>query len=330
MRHTSQSLFFSFLISALFFSTPALSNEVAVSLRGSPTSMARQNNVATELGYDFVQTSDQLYSMVESGELVILPGNGHYDVLGSVSYPYGRPEVRLFIERLAAQYHQATGEKLVVTSLLRPVAEQPRNSHELSVHPAGIAIDLRISSRRASQQWLESVLLKLERQGLLDVTRERWPPHYHVALFPQAYKAHVERLVGTEAVELALVYEDEEQAEEPVQVAESTAPEPEKTAAAAVGPIDKDGFDATRLAVLAGVLLAGMFFGLGYWRGLASERDRTAPERTLWPGFTVSSTHAPVDGSAPHDMRGSTSGTSGSASAEGSPSGTSGSGFGRG
>lgn len=293
MRHTHHRLIIASLVSLFLVAPPARSNEVAVSLRGSPNSMERQNTVATSLGYDFVETSDALSTLVEEGELVVMPGNGDYDVLETVSYPYARPEVRLFVERLAAQYSEATGEKLVVTSLIRPLSEQPRNSHELSVHPAGIAIDFRISSRRASQQWLESVLLKLERQALLDVTRERWPAHYHVALFPQAYRAHVSALIGAEAFAQAMDY-DAEPEEEPIEVETTAAPAPERTAAAAVAPIEGDTLGGKHLAVVAGVLLAGLFFGLGYWRGVSRRRDEQSSDAAGWPEFTVTSTHSPM------------------------------------
>lgn len=293
MRHPSPSLIFVCLTFLFLLATPAKSNEVAVSLRGSPTSMERQNNVATDLGYDFVERPEDIMGLMKEGEIVLVPGNGHYEVLGTVSYPYARPEVRLFIERLAAQYYEGTGEKLVVTSLLRPVTEQPRNSHELSVHPAGIAFDVRISSRRASQQWLESVLLKLERQGLLDVTRERYPPHYHVALFPQAYRAHVGTIIGTEAVELALDYSVEEPKEEQVEREEPTATAPQQATAATVGLIERDTFGGEHLAVLAGLLLAGLIFGLGYWRGVSAGRGKQAPVSASWSNFKVSSTQSP-------------------------------------
>ena len=158
-----------------------------ISLNGSEESMSRQNRVARKLGLRFVQTPSEFSRMLGDGSLVALSGNRDYEVVGRVPYPYARPEMRDFIEKLAAKYHESTGEKLVVTSLTRPATRQPRNSHYLSVHPAGIAVDLRISSRRRSSQWLERELLNLERQGVLDVTRERRPPHFHVALFPDAY-----------------------------------------------------------------------------------------------------------------------------------------------
>lgn len=180
---------------------------VRVTLKGSPASMQRQHHVARQADYEFVAGTEELGKLVASGSLVELRGNRDYHVKRSVSYPFARPEMRLFIERLAEQYHEGTGERLVVTSLMRPQSRQPRNAHELSVHPTGIAVDLRVSRRRASRQWIESVLLKLERRGLLDVTRERWPPHYHVALFPKAYRTYVEGMIGADAVAAALAGE---------------------------------------------------------------------------------------------------------------------------
>lgn len=161
--------------------------------------MARQNEVAHDLGYTFAQTPAALAELEREGKLVRIEGNADYEI-ANVSFALARPETKIFIERLASQYKEATGEKLVVTSLIRPASKQPGNSHELSVHPTGMAVDLRVSQRAESREWLESTLLSLEEQGLLDITREYRPPHYHVALFPEAYMAHVERL---EAAELA-------------------------------------------------------------------------------------------------------------------------------
>jgi LysM repeat protein len=167
----------------------------AQTLRGSPQAMQRQNRIALEHDYSFLQTSAQVRRFVDRGLLVHLPGNEDY-VLASVSHPYARPAVKLFVERLAAQYRDACGEKLVVTSLTRPVREQPRNASHLSVHPAGMAVDLRVSGRAACRRWLERTLMSLERQGVLDAIRENRPPHYHVALFPEPYTRYVARLSG--------------------------------------------------------------------------------------------------------------------------------------
>ena len=48
------------------------------------------------------------------GDLVHLPGNADY-TLKEVSFPYARPEIKLFVERLAARYHAHCREPLVVT-----------------------------------------------------------------------------------------------------------------------------------------------------------------------------------------------------------------------
>lgn len=260
------------LLALVLFVLPveAANFNVDVSLRGSPTSMARQNDVAKQLGYSFVENPDQLPGLVEEGKFVRLPGNKFYRVNDGVSYPFARPEVRLFIERLAEQYYEGTGEQLVVTSLTRPDSEQPRNSHELSVHPAGIAVDLRISSKKLSRAWLESVLLRLEGEGVLDITRERWPPHYHVAIFPNSYRAYVEEMIGSEELLAAMQYE-EPVASETVDAQEQAAVEPAKTAASAVPAVESD-IPSMRLLIAALPLSALLFFLLGYWRG------RKAPE----------------------------------------------------
>lgn len=192
------------VIAALGIAATSAHAEVPVSLRGSPESMVRQNGVAKQHDLAFVRTPTEIRELEQSGALVRLEGNRDYELANFVSFPHARPEMRTFIERLAEQYRAATGEKLVVTSLTRLASRQPRNSHELSIHPTGIAVDLRVSQRAESRQWLEATLLSLEEQGLLDVTRERTPPHYHIALFPGPYMAHVESLLEREETRLAM------------------------------------------------------------------------------------------------------------------------------
>lgn len=162
----------------------------AQSLRGSRASLIRQNRQAKLHDYTYLKRPEDVQRFVRAGYLVRIEGNADYE-LARVSFPYARPEVRVFLERLGQQYRSACGEKLVVTSLIRPTTRQPRNASPLSVHPTGMAIDLRRSSKQACRSWLERVLLQLERQGALEATRENRPPHYHVALFPKPYMRYV-------------------------------------------------------------------------------------------------------------------------------------------
>jgi hypothetical protein len=171
--------------------------EVDVTLRGSPESMVRQHRVAVEAEYTFVATLEEMEALAEEGRLVSVPGGPDYEVMDWV-FPYALPEVRTFVERFASQYRQACGERLVVTSLTRPASEQPPNSHQLSVHPAGMAVDLRISQSQPCRQFLEDSLLGMEERGLLDITRERAPPHYHIAIFPEPYGAFAAARIAEE------------------------------------------------------------------------------------------------------------------------------------
>ena len=162
----------------------------AQTLKGSRSSMERQHQAAVSYGYSFIKTPNSVSDSVNKGELVRVQPTNLME-LHAVSYPYARSEVKLFLDRLSAQYKTACGEKLTVTSLLRPVDRQPANAASNSVHPTGMAVDLRIPAVGRCRSWLEQTLLSLEATGVLDVTRERNPPHYHIAVFTQSYSSYV-------------------------------------------------------------------------------------------------------------------------------------------
>jgi hypothetical protein len=206
-------------------------------LAGSPSSMVHQHEVAVKEDYSFLRSSRDVRALATKGALVPVAENGDL-ALSKVSYPYARPEVRDFVERFAARYHEATGARLVVTSLTRPTSAQPANAHKLSVHPAGMAVDLRIPASSSDRAYLETSLLALEKDGVLDVTRERSPAHYHVAVFAEPYARYAARQDSIDAVAAAA----RSQAEALARSA--------KAAAAAVAPAG----DGTSPALLLGVL----------------------------------------------------------------------------
>jgi len=162
----------------------------AQSLAGSKASMVRQSRVAKQHDYSYLRTSSQVHEFARRGLLVRLSGNSNYRV-ADVSFPYARPQVKTFVERLAQQYRNACGERLVITSLTRPTSRQPRNASPLSVHPTGMALDLRRSGRPACRAFLEKTLLTLEGRDVLEATKENHPPHYHVSLFPEPYTRYL-------------------------------------------------------------------------------------------------------------------------------------------
>ena len=160
----------------------------AQSLRVSSTSMDLQNQQATLHGFTFARTSDDVQELIDSGTLIPVRSNQYFEVKQSVTFPYARREVRDFIANLGQHYYEACGEQLVVTSLTRARNRQPRNASKRSVHPTGMAMDLRRSWDRGCRSWIEMTLLTLEVNGILDAMLESKPPHYHVALFPLAWK----------------------------------------------------------------------------------------------------------------------------------------------
>jgi uncharacterized protein YcbK (DUF882 family) len=165
------------------------------SLKGSSASVGRMDHQADLHDFTRLQTEEEMEKFVKAGLLVKLTGNTNYKVEG-VSHPYVRPEVKLFIERLAAQSRTTCPDGLIVTSATRPKTEQPRNASKRSVHPAGMAIDLRVPDKSKCKNWLEKTLLDLEKKKVLEATREKKPPHYHIAVFPEPYEKYVDSKVA--------------------------------------------------------------------------------------------------------------------------------------
>lgn len=167
----------------------------AQTLRGSRTSVQRIHRQALNHDLHFYETGAGVRRAVAAGRLVRLEGNRNYHV-ARVNYPYVLPVTHTFVTRLAAQYRAYCGEKLVVTSAVRPRSFRLLNSSNKTVHPTGMAVDLRKPTRARCLVWLRSTLLSLEAAGTLDAVEERNPPHFHVAVFPRHYERYVRGLGG--------------------------------------------------------------------------------------------------------------------------------------
>jgi hypothetical protein len=162
---------------------PALA-EGGGSLRGSRRSVDRMYDYAVDRDLRFLRTRTGARDAVGAGRLIPLPVSGpyvHYRVVGA-RYPYALPATNDFVRELAAAYRNGCGERLVVTSALRPKTEQPRNASPKSVHPTGMAVDFRKPTGKCLT-WLRGALLAYERAGVIEAIEERRPPHFHVAVF---------------------------------------------------------------------------------------------------------------------------------------------------
>lgn len=158
----------------------------AQSLRGSSASIDRMYEGALDAGLDFHKTSSGVRTAAKLGTFVRLEDDQSY-TLARVSFPYVVETTARWVEQFAPLYRASCGERLVITSAVRPATRQPRNSVERSVHPTGMAVDLR-RPRGACLRWLRSTLLDQEEAGIIEATEERHPAHFHVAVFPDAIR----------------------------------------------------------------------------------------------------------------------------------------------
>jgi hypothetical protein len=224
------------LLSLTFFAAVVADNPAlqAQSLLGSRASLLRQNEEAQEHEFSYLQTGSDVRDFAERGLLVRVSGNSSYQV-ADVSFPYARPEVKTFLERLSSQYRNACRERLVVTSLTRPADRQPRNASPLSVHPTGMALDLRRSNRPACRAWLEKNLLSLEGDGVVEATKENHPPHYHVTVFPKPYITYLASRGDSPIID-----------EEPVSVSEVRAAKTSPSRSSRIAKASKRGSKSSR------------------------------------------------------------------------------------
>jgi hypothetical protein len=148
-------------------------------------SVERMYDQAVQDGLTFYETSNAVQWAAARGELVQLRSNRGYD-LHRVAFPYVRPATLSFVDFLSGDYSRACGQTLVVTSGVRPESRQPANSSVRSVHPTGMAVDLR-KPRGRCLTWLRRELLTLEGDSVIEATEEHHPAHFHVAVFANEF-----------------------------------------------------------------------------------------------------------------------------------------------
>ena len=154
--------------------------EAPVTLRGSKVAVEQAYQVARSRGVPFTTTRGDALREAEEGSFVRLSGSNSVRLKG-VSLPFVRPATRSFVASFGASYRAACGEPLTVTSAIRPRSVRLANSVEKSVHPTGMAVDLRVP-RNGCRNWMRRELIAMEQQGLVQATEERRPAHFHVVV----------------------------------------------------------------------------------------------------------------------------------------------------
>ncbi len=160
-------------------------------LRGSKESVEKMYEFALSNHLPFYLTPTNVRDAVDRQNLVPLTGDATYEITRGVGYSYSTPEARQFVLAFAPQYLAACGTPLMVTSAARPMTRQPRNANPHSVHPTGIAVDLRRPLAGPCLTWLRGALTELENKGIIEATEERHPVHLHLAVLVRPGEAVV-------------------------------------------------------------------------------------------------------------------------------------------
>jgi hypothetical protein len=153
----------------------------AQTLRGSRDAVDRAFHTAKRRDLPFARTRREIERRARTGDYVRLSSTNAVRLKG-VSAPYVRPATRSFLGAFAARYRRECGGPLVVTSAMRPTTVHLRNSSQRSVHPTGMALDLRAPGG-SCRGWMRRELLAYERRGVVDATEERRPAHFHVVVY---------------------------------------------------------------------------------------------------------------------------------------------------
>jgi LysM repeat protein len=151
-------------------------------LHGSKASVEKMYEFAESHHYPFYLTPTNVDTAIAQGKLVALTGDSTYELTRGVGFSYATREVKRFVELLAPQYLYACGAPLTVTSAARPLSNQPHNANPHSVHPTGIAVDIRRPPPGPCLTWVRGALAQLEAKGIVEATEEHHPIHLHVAV----------------------------------------------------------------------------------------------------------------------------------------------------
>jgi hypothetical protein len=155
----------------------------SAALRGSKAAVDHAYSRAKRDGLAFARSRREIERGAREGEYVRLSrSSGAYRLRG-VTVPYVRPATRAFVASFGASYRRSCGEPLTVTSAMRPTSMHLANSVQKTVHPTGMAVDLRAPRRTRCRTWMRSALVGLERQGVINATEERHPAHFHVVVY---------------------------------------------------------------------------------------------------------------------------------------------------
>lgn len=150
---------------------------------GEYSTSERQQLFANAHSIPFIRTDAEYRRYIRSGHLVRLE---HPLLVVGARRPYVLPSTAQFIYAIVVEFNNAGCGRLRVNDAMRLISERPANGSPFSVHPAGMALDLRvINLSERCHTVLSELLHAAEAEGRADATREWFPEHFHVVVVPE-------------------------------------------------------------------------------------------------------------------------------------------------
>jgi Family of unknown function (DUF5715) len=164
--------------------------------RPSRDSLLRQNAEIDRMELPRIQNQAELDRLVANGDLVSLPEGEtlRIDPTLDPDRRYCRPWTRDFLQDLSGAYYDEFHTQIQVNSAVRTVQVQkrlrrhnrnaaPEKGETASSHLAGITVDIqRRGMTREQIAWMQSYMMPLKEQGLIEPEEERRQWVFHVAV----------------------------------------------------------------------------------------------------------------------------------------------------
>lgn len=196
------------LSGALTAAVPAAAPDL---LRAGTASQLIQNRRADQEGLSRIQDLAMLRRFVRAERLVPVPRRSRYYYTRYIpaEYHYLRPWSKLFLDRLARQYHARFKKRLRITSMVRTATLQSRlarrnenaaDAHgpRRSSHLTGATLDIsKFGMSRQEIDWMRRHLHALKQRGYIYAVEEFSQPTFHVMV----YKRYAELARGRGASE---------------------------------------------------------------------------------------------------------------------------------
>lgn len=185
----------------LFIVTFLVEPIFADNLKGSPSSLQKQNERADKEGLVRIVDDSHLFKMKNDGLLVRLPTLVKIDERLQEKWQWVLPQAATFLENQAIEFINKFGKLFKVNSAVRTVSRQtelilinpnaaPVFGDRMSSHLTGASIDIaKIGMNKAELEWMRKKLSELEDLNLIEATEEHEQLVFHIMVY-KTYPGH--------------------------------------------------------------------------------------------------------------------------------------------